>query len=261
MMIKNFQIAFYQAIELRFSSTLSNMKLNIIIPVYNEEDRIKKTLAELASFLKEPDFARLKLSTRIFVVNDGSEDATFKILQRLSYKQKPAFEIVSYQKNRGKSYAIRYAMQHVPVADYYYVADADLSASWQEFHKLFASLQSFKVDCVIGSRAVKGAKVKTQLFRKIFGRISSIFINLILGLHFKDTQCGYKLYNKACIKKFADTRIDRWGGDFEILYLLTKAKLKIKEMPIKWQHVKQSKVRPLDYIKTLGELIKIRFNF
>ncbi len=226
------------------------MKLCIVIPAYNEENYIKKTLPQVIEYCKIFQ-KRYSVNTQIVVVDDGSTDETHNVLKTFVNN----INIVHYEKNMGKGYALRQGVMFTE-SDYIYIADADLSTPIEYMEKFYELIQDF--DCIIGSRTMETENVKVSPFRKLFGNLSNIAIRSILDLDFKDTQCGFKMFNNDAKKFFLMCENKRWGYDFEFLYLLKKNNLSIKELPVKWEAVGESKVKPLDYFKTFKELIDVK---
>ena len=226
------------------------MKVSIVIPAYNEAQRIGKTLPLVVEYLKKFG-SRYSVSTEIIVVNDGSKDATLEVLNQF----KDDIKIVSYSPNIGKGYALRQGA-FVADGDYIYVADADFATPIEYIDKFFMSMEGY--DCVIGSRAVGNESVNESFVRKLMAKGSNLLIRTVLGLGFKDTQCGFKMFTKKAKKYLLMCENNRWGYDFEFLYLLQKNNLKVMEMPVGWSEVKESKVGLFSYFKTLLELFNVR---
>lgn len=225
------------------------MKLSIVIPAYNEEKRIGKTLPNVIKYVEK--LGKEGYSAEIIVVNDGSTDKTINVLNTF----KDSINIVTYTPNHGKGCALREGVKKSQ-GEYIYIADADFSTPIESIKDFIERMKD--VDCVIGSRAVDEKIVKISFVRKLFGNMSNLIIRAILGLNFKDTQCGFKMFNKECKKYFLDCVNERWGYDFEFLYLLQKNGLKIVEIPVEWEAVGESHVKPLHYFKTLQELLHVR---
>lgn len=233
-----------------------NKTINIIIPAYNEENRLPETLAALGKYLhlKTSDF-----DIRTYIVNDGSRDKTRLVAHNLLAKYNIKGEVLDYGTNRGKGYAVKYGMLHSRPADYYYLSDADLSSPWETMMTLVGVLEKQPVySAAIGSRAMPESRVEYVQSRHISGRISNLLINLFLNLGFKDTQCGYKLFNHECLAALKILTINRWGFDFELLYVMKKMGLRAKEVGIEWHNMEGSKVRFSDYFKTLEQLWRVR---
>lgn len=233
-------------------------KVNLIIPAYNEAERIVITLKELGKFLKSDLAKTEKYDYRLYVVNDGSTDNTATVVKELIQKYSLAGEILNCQQNQGKGGATKHGMLNSREADYYYQADADSSASWDELAKMLGIIEKEKIDAVIGSRALASSVVKTSAHKKLLGRIAAGFVKLILGLDYKDTQCGYKLFSKKCLPAFEKQTVMGFGYDFEILYYLEQTNLKVLEVGVKWEIKHDGTVRISSYFKTLWDLLKLR---
>jgi dolichyl-phosphate beta-glucosyltransferase len=219
--------------------------LDIIIPCYNEQDRISSTIVAIQEFQKKlPNY-----ETSIIVVNDGSTDDTEIVLNKFQN-----IKVLSYDKNRGKGYALRAGVT-TSTASLIYLCDADLSSPIEEIQNFLIHID--ENDVVIGSRNIYGAQIVTTRFRKFMGFISNKIINLVLGLNLTDTQCGFKMLKSTSKPAFLECKNDRWGYDFEFLYLAKQKDLKVKEIPVKWNHKEGSKVKKSDYIKTFKELINV----
>ncbi len=228
---------------------------SLIIPIYNEERIIKRTLETLREFLKKQ-----KEEWEVILVNDGSTDKTLEILENF----KPRFfKIISYPKNRGKGYAIKKGILEAN-GNFIGFIDADLAYSFENLKQAFKELKNANI--VIGSRSLaKINNVRTNLLRKIYGRIFNIMSNLILQMNFKDTQCGLKVFRKEVAKEiFKMQRVENYGFDTEILFIAKKKNYRIKEIPayLSPHHsYNKSKVNLiLDPIKMFLSLIKIRIN-
>ena len=228
---------------------------SIVIPVYNESERLPATLDRILVHIQERGW-----SAEILVVDDGSTDDTVAIVQ--SYAQKyPSLRLVKNPGNRGKGYSVRNGMLHA-TGEVMLFSDADLSSPIGETDKLFAALAE-GADVVIGSRWLR-AELQTQrqpLHRQLFGRIFNLALRLILDLRFHDTQCGFKAFTRPAAQAiFPLQQIERWGFDPEILFLARKFGFKVAEVPVKWAHSEGTRLHPLrDGIRMFFELLKIRW--
>lgn len=227
------------------------MKLSIVIPAYNEEHRIDKTLPLVVNYVKT--FQKLhSAQTEIIVVNDGSKDSTLEVLNNF----KNSIKIVSYTPNMGKGYAIREGMK-IADGDYIYMADADLSTPIEYIEEFYKNIDGY--DCVIGSRALAQEKIERTVLRELLGKVSNLMIRAILGLNYKDTQCGFKMLNPTAKQCMLECKNNRFGYDFEFLYIMQQKQLKVKEMPVEWKEVtSNSTVKPSAYIKTFQELLNVK---
>ncbi|MBV8050866.1 MAG: glycosyltransferase family 2 protein, partial [Acidobacteriaceae bacterium] len=142
-------------------------------------------------------------------------------------------------------------------------SDADLSSPIAEADRLFAAIRD-GADVAIGSRWLKTElQIQRQPFhRQIFGRMFNLALRVVLGLKFKDTQCGFKAFTRsAAMRLFPAQRIERWGFDPELLYLANKYGLQVAEVPVAWSHREGTRISPLrDGIRMLGEMFVIRWN-
>lgn len=236
--------------------------LSFVIPMYNEEKRLEKTVLALKEGVY---FAGIKLEKIIFV-DDGSTDKTVLALK----KHKRSIErstiakvsIISYPVNRGKGYAVRRGMAESN-SDYTLLFDADMSTPLKELAKFLPFIEE-GVPVIIGTRKNgESTVVKAQpIHRQILGRGFTFLSNSILGTKVTDFTCGFKAFSKSAKDIiFNACRIERWGYDSEIVYLATKFDLKIQEKAVKWFDDKRSKVNVLkDIFGSLNELFEIRLN-
>jgi glycosyltransferase involved in cell wall biosynthesis len=141
-------------------------------------------------------------------------------------------------------------------------SDADLSSPIEEADKLFAAIVK-GADIAIGSRWLdRRLQIRRQpLHRRLFGRIFNLALRIILGLQFKDTQCGFKAFTRRSAQAiFPLQKIERWGFDPELLYLANKFGFTIREVPVAWSHREGTRINPLrDGIRMFGELLRIRW--
>jgi glycosyltransferase involved in cell wall biosynthesis len=141
-------------------------------------------------------------------------------------------------------------------------SDADLSSPIEEADRLFAAIEK-GVDIAIGSRWVDlRLQIRRQpLYRRLFGRIFNLALRMILGLQFKDTQCGFKAFTRRSAQAiFPLQKIERWGFDPELLYLARKLGFVVREVPVAWSHREGTRIHPLrDGIRMFGELLRIRW--
>src|SRR3954464_8131752 len=229
---------------------------SIVIPAYNESERITATLDKVLAHIAQEHWM-----AEIVVVNDGSRDDTAEIIRRYG-RQNPAVRLVENPGNKGKGYSVRNGMMNAN-GDILLFTDADLSSPIYEAKKLFEALDN-GADIAIGSRWLR-AELQTQrqsLLRQVFGRVFNLCLRIILGLKFVDTQCGFKAFKREAAQKiFPRQRIERWGFDPESLYLARKNKLRVDEIPVEWANDDRSKVNPVrDGFRMFGELLKVRWN-
>jgi len=230
--------------------------ISVVIPAYDESARILSTLRRLDEYLRDHfrDF-------ELIVVNDGSSDNTEDVVLR-AMKAIPSIKYSGYKRNRGKGYAIRRGVE-LSTGDIILVSDADLSTPIEEVEKLLVHYQN-GYDVVIGSRGLEGSSimVRQPWWRELMGRTFNRIVRMLLLKEFKDTQCGFKLFNGSMARElFSRTTIDRFAYDVEILYIGMKRGYKIREVPVKWLNSPCSKVRPLrDSFQMAKDLIRIRLH-
>ncbi len=227
--------------------------LSLVIPVYNEEKRIKN-LYEIQDYLKKQ-----KYKWEIIIVDDGSTDKTNTILKSLKSKLK--FKLISYFPNSGKGQAIKVGMLSAK-GKYRLFLDIDLSTPIYELEKFLPFLKKF--DIVIGSRKMKSANViiRQPFFRETLGKIFTLISKNILQMNISDFTCGFKCFSRESAEQiFTKQTINRWGFDPEILYIGKIMKKTIKEVPVEWKNDPRTKVNfPSDIINSLTELIRIKLN-
>lgn len=214
------------------------MKLSIIIPAYNEEKRIVRTLTETIAYLRGREY-----QSEIIVVCDGNTDRTREVAQGFDRPGRVAVKALRYEPNRGKGHAVRYGMQRA-AGEIVMFMDADYAVPIVEMEKGLRLLND-GCDIAIASRAVSGAVIRSRqnIFREISARIYTLIQSLYLGINYKDTQCGFKFFRKeAAADLFGRQRLDSVIFDPEILWLAKKAGYKVGEFPVEWTHVEDSQI-------------------
>ena len=229
---------------------------SIIVPAYNEGARIGATLERILTYLTKCGW-----DAEVIVVNDGSRDNTVEIVSQFASKNS-MLRLLENPGNRGKGYSVRNGMLHARGQALLF-SDADLSSPIEEASKLFAAIAS-GADIALGSRWLQ-SELQTQrqpLYRQLFGRIFNLLLRLILGLNFKDTQCGFKAFTRGAAQKiFPLQRVERWAFDPELLYLAKKFGLKVVEVPVAWAHSEGTRISPLrDGTRMFTDMLKIRWN-
>jgi dolichyl-phosphate beta-glucosyltransferase len=229
------------------------MNLSIVIPAYNEEKRIGKTLERIREYLK-----KRKFDYEIIVVDDGSKDKTSEVVYSSKDKR---IRLFRNEVNKGKGYSVKRGMLEAR-NELILFSDSDLSTPIEELDNFLKYLPNY--DVIIASRNMKGSKIKVKqpFFRQMLGRIFPLIVRLLTVRRIKDTQCGFKLFKKEAAKRiFSKMTIDRFGFDVEALYLAKKYKFKIKELPVVWVNDTASTVNPVkDSARMLVDLIRIRIN-
>lgn len=227
---------------------------SIVIPVYNEEKRIPRSIDQITGF-----FNSLGEEVEIIFVDDGSTDNTAKALE--DYKKRYGFKVIGYKKNRGKGYAVRRGAL-AAAGDWIIFFDIDLATPLSEFsHFKFFVAAGDQV--VIGSRRLTGSEIQRRehWLREFMGAGFSALSRLFV-LEVTDFTCGFKCFSREAAEQiFPLARINRWAFDTELLYIARLRGLPIRQMPVKWSHDGDSKVRVLkDALVSLKELAQIKFN-
>jgi len=231
--------------------------LSIIVPAYNEATRLGNSLRAIVTYLNE-NFPEAEL----IVVDDGSSDKTAQIARaRLDEGGNLRTSLISYKSNLGKGRAVRLGLQAAR-GEIALFSDADLSTPITESPKLIEPIETGVCDLAFGSRALDRELigVRQSWRREQGGRVFNLAVRLATGLPFWDTQCGFKAFRMSVCRPLIEAAtIDRFGFDVELLYLAYKAGLKLKEIPVRWDHNEGSKINlASDSFKMLGEVGLIR---
>jgi dolichyl-phosphate beta-glucosyltransferase len=231
--------------------------ISIIYPIYNEEKRLAKTIRDIEKF----DKLYNSIKKEYILVNDGSTDNTLSLINEKLKKNKK-IKVVSYAKNRGKGYALKKGVLTAK-NEWILTTDSDCSVSNMQLIKWIKDNNiNNKIHIYFGSRNLSKSKVETSIFREIIGTMFIFFIKIFFRINLSDTQCGYKLYKTVYAKKiFKKIFTHGYMHDIEICIIANKLNLKIKELPVKWSHTKDSKINfLLDFIKIILSLYKIKNN-
>jgi len=228
--------------------------VSVIIPAYNEEARLPKTLLSVRDY-----FEARGCSYEVLVVDDGSTDDTSKVVQQFE-KLTPNVKLLTYPTNRGKGYAVRYGMLNACGRRLLF-NDADGATPIEEIERLERALDA-GAHIAIGSRAMfsKDTSIQTVWYRKIMGRTFNALVNMLILPGIADTQCGFKLFvREAAELLFSRQRAERFSFDVELLYLARRAGFSISEVPINWTNVPGSKVNLVrDSLLMFRDILKFR---
>ena len=223
------------------------MKVSIIVPCYNEENRIKPLLTELIQFSKN----NLK-NYEIIVINDGSKDRTLDVLKEFSKDIK----LISYDKNKGKGGAVREGVLSSAGEKVLFI-DADGSIQPDEIPKMLKKLDDY--DVVVGDRASKNSDVNAIALRNLTGKLFNFYVNILFSCKNWDNLCGFKGFKKEIARDlFTDLIAYGWIFDVELFYKIHKKNYTLYKLPIKWVHKGDSKIKLLDPLKMFFQLIKLR---
>jgi dolichyl-phosphate beta-glucosyltransferase len=240
------------------------MHLSVIIPSYNEEKRITKTLKDIDKYLSKQDY-----DYEIMVVSDGSRDRTAEMVRSLMPGIKN-LRLIGGKKNRGKGYSVRQGLL-LAKGEFRLFTDADNSTSINQVEKIWPYLKGVcpepaeGYDIVIGSRDIKGAVLdppQPWLRNAVLGEGFKLFRKVVIGLWgIEDTQCGFKCFTKRVAENVSPKcRIDHFAFDPEMLIVAQKLGYKIKEIPVYWKNDLDSKVKIGSMIKMAFDLFIIRKN-
>ena len=230
--------------------------LSIVLPVFNEEIRLKKTLPVLEKFLKNSKKNKIEL---IFV-SDGSTDKTNIIISNFISPKKYKISLIKYKKNIGKGYAVKKGILKAK-NQWILICDTDLSVHPNQFDKWFDNKMISSSKCAYyGSREHRHSRVKASVTRLILGFFFRILIKFLFNINLSDTQCGFKVFHQSYAKKiFKKMKSYRFSFDVELTILLKKNKIKVIELPLKWIHKKGSKLNILNDIpRMFFDLLKIK---
>jgi len=230
---------------------------SLVIPAYNEADRIAKTVRQCLRYLETTS-----PKSELIVVNDGSTDATAGIVGQVFSEGTPiaAFCLNDYP-NRGKGAAVRRGLLAAtnPIGLF---SDADLSTPIEEAPKLIEPIAAGEIDVALGSRALDRSLIghHQPWRREQGGRLYNLIVRLATGLPFWDTQCGFKAFQLENFRPVLhQAKIDGFGFDVELLYLARKANLRLREIPVRWNHYEGSKMRLVrDTANMLQEIVTLR---
>ncbi|MBI5533551.1 MAG: glycosyltransferase family 2 protein [Deltaproteobacteria bacterium] len=237
------------------------MHLSIVIPSYNEEKRLGASLDRIRDFLASKAYER-----EVLVVNDGSKDATSEVARGCIDDFRKAgidLRVIENPGNRGKGFSVKNGILQSR-GEIALFTDADLSAPITEADKLVGPIERGDYDVVIASRALSGSviPVHQSIIRETAGRTFNVLMRSIVGLPYKDTQCGFKAFRVDKSRPaFEKQVIEGFGFDAELLFLALRQGLRILEVPVEWSHVEGSKVGLLsDSTRMFTDLVKIRWN-
>ena len=225
--------------------------LSIVIPAYNEEQRLRLTLERITAFLSVRDY-----SWEVVVADDGSVDATGQIVADFAAAW-PQIRLLSLP-HRGKGGAVKAGML-AAAGEYRFLCDADLSMSIDQVER-FLPPQLIGVDIAIGSRRAPGSRGLGEPWgRRCTSHLYNRLIQWLLLPGIRDTQCGFKAFRGETAEElFRQQQTESFAFDLEILYLGRRWGLTLREVAIVWEHRPGSKVRLWDGFGLLWDLLKIR---
>ena len=231
--------------------------LSVIIPAYNESARLGNTLRAVVDYLTQN-----APGTEVIVVDDGSSDTTADLARQVFRESKSLrTSVISYKSNLGKGRAVRLGLLAAR-SDVALFSDADLSTPITEAPKLIDPIINGQYDMTFGSRALNRELIGVHQSwrREQGGRVFNLVVRLATGMPFWDTQCGFKAFRMSICRPLIEAAtVDRFGFDVELLYLGFRAGLRLKEIPVRWDHNEGSKVTLFsDSFKMVNEVNLIR---
>lgn len=209
-------------------------KLSIVVPAFNEAARLNESLPAMLEYLDQRGEVN-----ELIVVDDGSSDETATVAERsLQDSGKTLTRVIRYEANRGKGYAVRTGLLAAG-ANIALFSDADLSTPITETAKLIDPITNGECDLTFGSRALDRSLIGVHQpwRREQGGRVFNLIVRVATGLPFWDTQCGFKAFRmNVCRPLIEAAQIDRFGFDVELIYLAQLAQLRMREIPVRWDH-------------------------
>lgn len=237
--------------------TPTSIQVSIVIPAYNEARRIGSTIRQILDF-----FQAQQDRYEVVVVDDGSTDSTVDVINDFITPASPV-RLVRNEGNRGKGFSVRHGALEA-IGDIVLFSDADLSSPIEESPLLLEPIRRGSLDVAMGSRALDRTLigVRQPWLREQSGKIFNVLVRVILGLDFHDTQCGFKAFRRGpMLRVFGMQRIFGFGFDPEILFIAHRQGLRIGEIPVRWNHSTESKVRVVpDALRMFLDLVQIRWN-
>ena len=225
--------------------------LSVVIPAYNEENRLGPTVARIQEYLAGQSY-----TSDILVVNNASTDRTGEVARATGVK-------VIDEPRRGKGAAVRSGML-AALGDYVLFSDADLSTPIEEVEKLLASVRE-RYDIAIASRGLPESNIvkRQPWYRELVGRLGNVLVRMAAVRGIADTQCGFKLFPRELAQKlFLVVRLTGAAFDVEVLFVAQRRGLKIAEVPVTWIDSPDTRFnRVTDSLDALKDLVRIRINW
>ena len=231
--------------------------LTVLVPAYNEEDRLPGTVMKIVSYLDAAG-----TDAEILVVDDGSKDRTADLAAASLAGRRG--RVIRNGENRGKGFSVRTGILEAQ-GRFVLLTDADLSTPIEEHAKLAAAIRDADLDLAIGSRglAASDVQVRQGWLRQTMGRTFNRIIRAATGLPFHDTQCGFKLMDRERVRPIVEKMVvDRFAFDVELLFLCRRFGLSVREIPVTWRNAPGSKVSLFrDPINMLLDVARVRWRF
>lgn len=245
----------YQAYQLWKDTPLAaEPYLSVIIPTYNEEERILPTIGAIASHVSS-----MGILWELIIADDGSTDQTANLVNGLGFAN---LRFLKAERNGGKGSAVRRGMLAAR-GQYVLFADADNSTPIEQVDRLLVKLTDEGYDIAIGSRAADGAEEASKsMLRHVLSGGLRLIVQLIVRLGVRDTQCGFKLFTKEAAGRLHHAQtLMGFSFDLEILYLATKLGYRVAEVPVAWIDAPGSKVDTArEAQRFIKDLLRIKLN-
>ena len=228
--------------------------LSLIIPAYNEAERLPKTLPPVIDFLDAQPYG-----VELIIVNNNSRDDTRAVALRFA-ATRPYIRVLD-EMTQGKGAAVRSGMLAAE-GEYLFMADADFSMPVEEIAKFLPPKLS-QYDVAIGSREAPGAvRYNEPSYRHFMGRVFNFYVKVLAIPGFEDTQCGFKCFRREVARDILPHQtIDGWAFDVELLFIALRRSYHVVEVPVDWYYGENSRISPVrDTINMIREVLRIRYN-
>lgn len=234
-------------------------ELSIIVPAFEEEERLGESATKMLVYLRDK-----RPTGELIIVDDGSSDGTTRVAEEICARfPEVRSRVIRYEENRGKGFAVRTGLESAE-ADIAIFTDADLSTPIEETFKLVDPIKNGEVDVAFGSRALDRSLIGVHRpwRREQGGKVFNLIVRTLTGLPFWDTQCGFKAFDMVKFRPLLKLMtIDRFGFDVEFLFVANHNGLRLREVPVRWNHDERTKVNVFrDSRRMFGEVRQIRKN-
>jgi len=229
--------------------------LSVVIPAYNEEQRLPATLDAVQSWLERAPF-----SWEVLVVDDGSKDRTVEVARQCFRSDR--CRVLVAERNAGKGAAIRRGMLAAR-GRYRLFTDADNSTPIEEARLLLRRMRRSGADIAIGSRGMASSRIEVHqpFYRETMGRVFNLIVRIFAVPGIVDTQCGFKMFTRRAAEAvFPEQKMDGFAFDVEILYIARRKGFRVAEVPIRWINSPASRVSPIrDSARMFADVMRIRW--
>jgi len=229
--------------------------VDVIVPVYNEEHALPRTIPKLCTFLSEPTFP---YSWRIVIADNASLDGTPEVGRRLADEHGDQVEYARIEaKGRGRALKRTWLASPMEIVSY---MDVDLSTDLEAFPALIGAIAEEGFDVAIGSRLARGSQVKRSLGRRVLTGGYNLLIKAMFSTRFSDAQCGFKAMSREAAQRVLPLVEDNnWFFDTELLILAEKLGCRVKDVPVAWDEDRDTRVNvPTTIAEDLWGLLRLR---